>query len=148
MKRGDACWVAPSPEKSEAMRRVRTVGTAPEIALRKRLHEAGLRFRVAYPVPGKPRRTIDVAFTRRRLAVFVDGCFWHGCPIHSGRPKTNSAFWRAKVSANRQRDRETDALLEAVGWTVLRIWEHMAPDQAAAAVIAVLAGLGGGGRTA
>ncbi|MGX5775370.1 very short patch repair endonuclease [Methylorubrum zatmanii] len=134
MKRGDAEWVVPSPGKSAAMRGVRTIGTAPEIELRRRLHRAGLRFRVGLPVPGKPRRTIDIAFTRARLAVFVDGCFWHGCPIHSGKPRTNAAFWEAKLAGNQARDRDTDACLKAAGWTVLRLWEHVGPDEAADAV--------------
>jgi DNA mismatch endonuclease (patch repair protein) len=147
MKRGDPGWVVPPAEKSAAMRRVRTVGTAPEIALRRRLHGAGLRFRVAYPVPGRPRRTIDIAFTRRRLAVFVDGCFWHGCPLHGATPATNTAFWRAKVEANRARDRDTDDYLARIGWTVLRVWEHVAPGDAMEAVgIALAVGATGGDR--
>lgn len=136
MRRGDPAFVAPSPAKSEAMRRVRTLGTAPEVALRRLLHAAGLRFRVGVPVPGRPRRTIDVAFTRRRLAVFVDGCFWHDCPIHGGSPRTNPAFWSAKIAANRARDRDTDAALAEAGWTALRFWEHVRPEEAAAAVVA------------
>ena len=86
------------------MASVRTSGTKPELELRHRLHKAGLRYRVAHPVPGRPRRTIDVAFTRRRIAVFVDGCFWHGCPLHASAPKTNAAFWAAKVAENVARD--------------------------------------------
>jgi DNA mismatch endonuclease (patch repair protein) len=134
MKRGTPEWVIPSAEKSAAMRRVRTVGTAPEIALRRRLHGAGLRFRVAFPIPGRPRRTIDIAFTRRRLAVFVDGCFWHGCPQHGATPTTNAAFWRGKLEANKARDRDTDDHLAAIGWSVLRFWEHVPPGDAAEAV--------------
>lgn len=138
MKRGGANWVAPSAAKSEAMRRVRTSGTAPEIALRSALHRVGARFRVGYPVPGRPRRSIDIAFTRRRLAVFVDGCFWHGCPIHGAVPVTNHTFWSAKREENLSRDHDTDLCLERAGWTVLRLWEHVATDAAVKLVLAAL----------
>ncbi|MEE7456818.1 very short patch repair endonuclease [Methylorubrum populi] len=120
------------------MRRIRTTGTAPEIALRRELHALGLRYRVSYPVPGKPRRTIDVAFTRHRLAVFVDGCFWHGCPVHGSLPKTNAAFWANKVDTNRLRDRDTDRALTAAGWHILRIWEHTGSEEASAMVLSAL----------
>ena len=146
MRRGDASWVIPAPEKSEAMRRVRTTGTAPEIELRRRLHRSGLRFRIGYPVPGRPRRSIDIAFTKRKLAVFVDGCFWHGCPLHGSTPKTNEAYWKEKVAANRARDRDTDLHLERAGWGVLRFWEHERPADAVDAVVAALATCGNGGR--
>ena len=98
--------------------------TGPELAIRSALHGAGYRFRVAYPIPDLPRCTIDIAFPRQRVAVFVDGCFWHDCPEHGTRPKTNAARWRAKLDANRARDRRVDAHLEARGWRVLRVWEH------------------------
>ena len=105
--------------------------TAPELALRRALHAAGLRYRVAYPVPGQRRRTIDVAFTRLQLAVFVDGCFWHGCPAHGTDPRANAAWWRAKISANQARDRDTDQVLADLGWSVLRFWEHVPASDAA-----------------
>jgi DNA mismatch endonuclease (patch repair protein) len=108
--------------------------TGPELALRRALHAAGLRYRVAYPVPGQRRRTIDVAFTRLRLAVFVDGCFWHGCPEHGTVPRSNAAWWRTKIRANQARDRDTDRVLSAFGWSVLRFWEH-APASEAAAIV-------------
>lgn len=98
--------------------------TGPEVALRRALHAQGRRFRVVYPVPGQRRRTIDIAFTRRKVAVFVDGCFWHGCPEHGVHPRSNSAWWRDKLAANQARDRDTDRLLDEQGWTVLRVWEH------------------------
>ncbi|WP_448070597.1 very short patch repair endonuclease [Georgenia yuyongxinii] len=105
--------------------------TACEIALRKHLFAAGLRYRVNYPVPGRRRRTIDVAFPRAKVAVFVDGCFWHGCPEHGTRPRSNSEWWAAKLAANRARDGETNEILEAIGWEVMRFWEHVDPSYAA-----------------
>lgn len=108
--------------------------TGPEVALRRALHARGLRFRVIYPVPGQRRRTIDIAFTRRKVAVFVDGCFWHGCPEHGVRPRSNSAWWREKLAANRARDRDTDRLLDEAGWMVVRIWEHECLASSVAAV--------------
>jgi DNA mismatch endonuclease (patch repair protein) len=105
--------------------------TAPELALRRALHAAGLRYRVGFPVPGQRRRTIDVAFTRAQVAVFVDGCFWHGCPEHGTQPRSNSAWWTTKLSANQARDHDTDRVLAEAGWTVLRVWEHEDPTVAA-----------------
>jgi len=98
--------------------------TGPELALRRELHRRGLRYRVDWPLPGMPRRRADIAFTRARVAVFVDGCFWHGCEQHGRSTKSNTDFWKAKVQRNRERDRGTDALLRAQGWSVVRIWEH------------------------
>lgn len=105
--------------------------TAPEIALRRELHCAGLRFRVDFPLPGIPRRRADVVFTRVRLAVFVDGCFWHDCPEHGTRPKSRAAWWEGKLRRNVERDRDTDTRLTEAGWTVLRCWEHEDMAQAA-----------------
>lgn len=102
----------------------RTRDTAPELMLRRALHAAGYRYRLNVKVPGAPRRTIDIAFTRHQLAVMVDGCFWHGCPEHSVPPKHNAAWWAEKLARNRQRDIETTALLQRAGWTVIRVWEH------------------------
>jgi DNA mismatch endonuclease (patch repair protein) len=98
--------------------------TQPELALRSAAHALGLRYRVSVrPLRGL-RRTADLVFTKVRVAVFLDGCFWHGCPLHATRPKTNAAFWRDKISANRTRDRLVTRTLRARGWTVLRIWGH------------------------
>lgn len=83
-----------------------------------------------FPVPGHRRRRIDVAFTRLRIAVYVDGCFWHGCPVHRFVPKRNAEYWNAKFLQNRARDAATDAALVDVGCTVLRIWEHEPLEQA------------------
>lgn len=113
--------------------------TAPELALRSALFASGLRFRVNYPIPGLRRRTIDIAFPKRRLAVFVDGCFWHSCPDHGVLPKSSSEWWEAKLAANAVRDRETDAHLAGLGWTVIRVWEHEAAAGSSALVEAALA---------
>lgn len=94
------------------------------------LHAAGYRYRVNYPVPGMPRRTIDVAFTRLRVAVFIDGCFWHGCPVHGQTPVANRSWWADKLETNRARDRSTSLHLTEAGWTVLRVWEHIPPTEA------------------
>jgi DNA mismatch endonuclease (patch repair protein) len=112
--------------------------TTAETALRRELHAAGLRYRVAYPVPGQRRRTIDVAFTRARVAVFVDGCFWHGCPQHGTSPRANGEWWRTKLQANRARDDDTNRLLGELGWTVVRVWEHESPADAASRVRAAV----------
>lgn len=98
--------------------------TSPEVALRKVLYADGLRYRINYKVPGSPRRTIDIAFPGRKVAVFIDGCFWHGCPLHGVAPKHNGDWWAAKLAKNYERDVETTALLERQGWAVLRFWEH------------------------
>lgn len=113
------------------MRRQARKDTAAEIALRRELHRRGLRYRVEYPVPGMPRRRMDIAFTRAKVAVFVDGCFWHACPEHGTNPANNGVWWAEKLRRNVERDRETDAHLETVGWTVLRMWEHESPAGAA-----------------
>lgn len=112
--------------------------TGAELALRRALHSRGLRYRVTYPVPGQRRRTIDVAFTRAKVAVFVDGCFWHGCPEHGTMPRSNSEWWTTKLAANHARDRDTDRVLEAHGWTVVRVWEHESPDLAAMRVVDIV----------
>lgn len=121
------------------MQATRRRDTAGEVALRKALHALGLRYRIDFKLPGTRRRA-DVAFTRARVAVFVDGCFWHGCPKHGTWPKANAAWWRGKLEGNRQRDRNTDIALRRAGWTVLRFWEHMDPVRAAMRVEKTLRG--------
>lgn len=113
------------------MSRQRTRDTAPEWSLRRILHSRGLRYRVDAVLPGLPRRRADIVFPGQKLAVFVDGCFWHGCPEHKSAPKTNAAWWTAKLARNAERDRQTDAHLVDLGWRVLRIWEHEEPERAA-----------------
>lgn len=112
------------------MQRNRGRDTSPELAVRRLLHAAGLRYRVDFaPLGG--RRRADIVFTRKRIAVFIDGCFWHGCPIHATRPKANADYWGQKLDRNIERDLETTASLQSAGWTVLRFWEHEAPTDVA-----------------
>lgn len=103
--------------------------TGPELEIRSRLHRLGHRFRVDYRVPGT-RRRIDIAFTRKRIAVFIDGCFWHSCPRHATQPKSNRAWWKRKLADNVRRDRATDRALRRQGWVVVRVWEHESGDAA------------------
>jgi DNA mismatch endonuclease (patch repair protein) len=112
------------------MQRTRRRDTPAELALRSVLHRRGYRFRVDHPLPGLRRRA-DLVFPRERLAVFVDGCFWHACPEHASWPKTNADWWRAKIRGNVARDRDTDQRLVQLGWTVVRAWEHEDPCVAA-----------------
>ncbi|MFD0414080.1 very short patch repair endonuclease [Streptomyces sp. NPDC127108] len=126
--------VPSSPSVSARMSRQSSRDTTPEVAVRRLLHAAGLRYRVNVPVPGMPRRMIDIAFGKAKIAVFMDGCFWHSCPQHATEPKANAEWWRAKLDKNMARDRETSRHLEAAGWTVLRFWEHERPGDVARAV--------------
>lgn len=112
--------------------------TEPELRLRRALYSKGLRYRLGHRVPTLGRRTIDIAFLGLKVAVFVDGCFWHACPDHATWPKNNAEWWRAKLAKNVARDRETDAVLEHLGWKVIRVWEHEDPEAAAARIGAVL----------
>ena len=112
--------------------------TRPEMAIRRLVHARGMRYRVDAALPGMRRRA-DLLFTSSRVAVFVDGCFWHGCPEHGTRPKNNAAWWSVKIAANAERDRDTDLRLTADGWVVLRIWEHEAPEAAAARIAETVA---------
>ena len=108
--------------------------TSPELAVRARLHSMGLRYRVATPLPFDPRRRADIFFSRIGLYVFIDGCFWHGCPEHFVQPKTNVDFWRTKIGANAARDLDTTSHLQALGFQVLRFWEHDEPGVVAKAI--------------
>lgn len=116
------------PPSSEAalgrMRAARRRDTRPELELRSELHRFGLRFRVHRGIVPGVRRQADIVFGPARVAVFVDGCFWHSCPLHATRAKANAAFWRAKLAENCRRDRDTDARLRTAGWRVIRVWEH------------------------
>lgn len=122
---------ASSPDVRLRMQAVRQRDTRPELALRAELHRLGLRYRVGIPPLPNLRRRADVVFPRARVAVFVDGCFWHGCPIHGTTPKRNSQWWTSKIETNKARDADTDKRLHEEGWTVLRFWEHDDPIEAA-----------------
>lgn len=98
----------------------------------------GLRYRVQFYVPGNRRRRMDIAFTKLKVAVFVDGCFWHGCAEHGTRPATNREWWQWKIQRNRDRDADTNRILAEHGWAVIRVWEHEDPIQAAVRVQTVV----------
>jgi DNA mismatch endonuclease (patch repair protein) len=120
------------------MQAQRARDTQPELALRRHLHAIGLRYRVdRAPLHGLRRRA-DIVFGPARVAVYVDGCFWHGCPDHGTRPQSNAAWWAEKLRRNRERDAETDAALRAAGWLPMRFWEHEAPERAARTVLAAV----------
>ncbi|SEG94106.1 T/G mismatch-specific endonuclease [Thermomonospora echinospora] len=105
--------------------------TKPEMALRRAAHALGLRYRVSARPLAAIRRTADMVFTKVKVAVFLDGCFWHGCPEHHTKSATNAEYWAEKVQRNRDRDAETDRLLAEAGWLVIRVWEHEDPIEAA-----------------
>jgi len=122
---------ASSPAVRNVMRANKGRDTKPELALRSAVHALGMRYRVGMrPVP-QVRRTADIVFTRAKIAVFLDGCFWHGCPEHHRPAKKNTDFWDAKIKGNVTRDADTDARLREVGWQVIRVWEHESPSVAA-----------------
>ncbi|WP_199809841.1 very short patch repair endonuclease [Streptomyces sp. NRRL S-455] len=123
-------WASSDAARS-TMRANRSRDSHPEMALRRAVHALGLRYRVCKrPLPSL-RRTADLVFSRARVAVFLDGCFWHGCPKHHSTPLTHSAYWSNKIRGNQDRDRDTDAQLAAAGWLTIRVWEHEDPVQAA-----------------
>lgn len=129
---------ASSQERSARMSSAKRRDTLPEMLLRRELHRRGRRYRVVMKVPGNSRRTIDIAFPRQRVAVFVDGCFWHGCTEHGTQPSANAEWWSTKLAANLARDGDTNRLLLEAGWRVVRIWEHEDPREAANLVEALL----------
>ncbi|MEV5006891.1 very short patch repair endonuclease [Streptomyces sp. NPDC055692] len=131
--------LAPTPGRSRIMTAIRRRDTRPELAIRSLLHSAGKRYRVDFRVDldgARPRP--DIVFTRARVAVFVDGCFWHCCPEHGTQPGVNQAYWQPKLERNIARDRANDSALIAAGWTVIRVWEHEPPDQAARLIMGIL----------
>jgi DNA mismatch endonuclease (patch repair protein) len=115
----------------ESMRANRGRDTSPELAVRRLTHAQGLRYRVNSRPEPTLRRTADMVFRRARVAVFIDGCFWHGCPEHHTVAKSNATYWAEKVTANRARDLDTTAALNKAGWLVVRVWEHEEPAAAA-----------------
>lgn len=120
-----------SASVAEQMRRMPRKNTTPELRVRRVLHRLGYRYRLHPRLPGSP----DIVFTRVRLAVFIDGCFWHACPEHGVLPKNNREWWRVKLARNADRDREKDEALAQLGWQILHIWEHEDAAQAAARII-------------
>ena len=125
----------PTPLDEQTRRRLQRQGrrdTSPELALRRAAYALGLRYRVdaKLPVAGLRRRA-DMLFPGSRVAVFVDGCFWHACPQHGTRPRNNARWWSVKLQANADRDRHTDDLLMTAGWRSVRVWEHQDMGQAA-----------------
>lgn len=126
----DGSW-ASSAANRKTMQANRSRDTRPELAVRSAVHARGLRYRVATRPVRSVRRSADLVFTRARVAVFLDGCFWHGCPDHFHMPATNEAYWGPKIAANAARDQETDRLLASEGWLVLRFWEHTLALEAA-----------------
>jgi DNA mismatch endonuclease, patch repair protein len=130
-----------SAGRSANMRANRRTDTKPELALRRALHRLGYRYRKDYrlDLDGGRRVRPDIAFTGRKVAIFVDGCFWHACPEHGSKPRANEWYWGPKLQRNVDRDRLTDAALTAAGWTVVRLWEHLPLDEAVATVVTALA---------
>ena len=122
---------ATSPGVRARMQKQPSLSTMPERRLRSELHGRGLRFRIHRRLlPGYQRAT-DVVFGPSRVAVYIDGCFWHGCPMHYKAPRANTGYWLPKIDRNRGRDAETTALLTAAGWLVIRVWEHESVSTAA-----------------
>ena len=119
---------AMNPGRRRNMQANRSRDTKPELRLRSILHRRGMRFRVAHMPLSGVRWTADVVFTRAKVAVFVDGCFWHGCPEHFKLPTRNENYWAPKVNRTRERDAEFDRLLRDAGWVVIRVWEHEPVD--------------------
>lgn len=130
----DGSW-ASSAARRRNMQAIRSRDTEPERLIRRLVHAYGLRYRVsARPLPDL-RRTADMVFRPAKVAVFIDGCYWHGCPKHYVPPKTNPGYWSDKVARNMARDRDTDQQLIDAGWTVLRFWEHESPEACADQII-------------
>src|SRR4051794_22424504 len=149
MTRGDQAGTSPSVHQSarppaasasvaSRMSKQRSRNTNAEVTLRRELHSRGFRFRVHRRLLPGVRREADIVFGPARVAVSVDGCFWHGCPEHGTWPKNNAAWWHDKIEKNRRRDRETDAALTAAGWLPVRVWEHEDPIEAAARIASLV----------
>ncbi|MEN3538364.1 very short patch repair endonuclease [Microbispora sp. ZYX-F-249] len=137
MGRETESW-ASSEAVRKSMRSNKGRDTKPELSLRRAVHALGLRYRVGIRPVKSVRRTADIVFTKAKVAVFLDGCFWHGCPLHHTVAVTNAGFWAEKVRRTRERDAETDQLLKEAGWRVLRVWEHEDPADAAKRVAILL----------
>lgn len=134
---GEASLPSPDPTSAKVSARFSrhpTRDTIPELALRRALHQRGLRYRVDYRPLAGVRRRADLVFTRSRVAVYVDGCYWHGCPEHCRLSGQNLDWWQHKIETTRRRDADTDALLTEAGWSVVRIWSHTSVEDAVALV--------------
>lgn len=133
-----ANWEANTRTRS-VMRGNKRRDTLPELRVRRLIHSAGLRYRIDYPpIPSNKRLRADIVFPRLRIAVFIDGCFWHGCPDHYVASRSNTSYWDAKIKNNKQRDDRTNRILKTAGWTVLRFWAHTPAEEAATQIIAVV----------
>jgi DNA mismatch endonuclease, patch repair protein len=130
---------ASSSSVSRRMSRQAVRDTTPEMNLRRELSALGLRYRLHRSVVPELRRSADIVFVRARVAVFVDGCFWHGCAEHKSVPRANAEWWTQKIARNKERDTETDDRLRAAGWIPLRVWEHEDPESAAERVAGIVA---------
>lgn len=133
----EGSW-ASSESRRRNMQAIRSRDTKPERLIRSLLHASGLRYRVAARPLADLRRTADVVFRPAKVAVFIDGCYWHGCPEHYVPPKTNQGYWSGKVATNMARDRDTNDRLAQAGWTVLRFWEHESPNACALQIAATV----------
>ena len=125
-----------NPTSTKKMKANRRVDTKPEVHIRSLLHQRGLRFRKDYPIKLLNGRTVhaDIAFTKRKIAIFVDGCFWHLCPLHGTLPKSNRHYWIPKLKENQKRDILTTRALQDIHWHVLRFWEHDTPTHIASEI--------------
>ena len=133
---------ASTPSVRRSMRSNRRRDTKPELEVRRLLHASGLRYRVDHaPDRGHLRNRADIVFTRMKVAVFIDGCFWHACPVHSRPVAVNSDYWSPKLARNQERDREIDALLAQHGWISLRFWEHDDPSAVCDQIVRLVSGL-------
>jgi DNA mismatch endonuclease (patch repair protein) len=134
----EASWASTSAVR-QRMQGNRSRDTRPEARVRSALHARGLRFRKHVKPLRDLRCQADVVFTRERVAVFIDGCYWHGCPEHYTAPSTNPAFWQTKVERNMARDRRNERVLYGAGWLVIRAWEHEPVEQVASRIEAAVA---------
>lgn len=129
---------ASSPQARNVMRANRKRDTNPELRLRRQVHKLGLRYQLGRRIAGEPPVMPDLVFAGAKLAVFVDGCFWHGCPDHGVQPRTNIDYWGPKIQKNKARDQRVDRSLQALGWQTVRIWEHEDPVKAAARIRSIV----------
>lgn len=140
-----AAWVPPegswasSAARRRNMQAIRSRDTTPERLIRRLVHAQGLRYRVATRPLSDLRRTADMVFRPAKVAVFIDGCYWHGCPEHYVPPKTNPGYWSDKVARNMARDRDTDERLRTAGWLVLRFWEHESAEHCSESICRAVA---------